>query len=188
MSVVKTKKQPSSILEMSSSTHAPNYARGFTLLEIIVVTLIIGLTAAMIGLNFNRDIDKVAYNEARRFRALLEELREQSVISAKTLGVEINESDSSYQFLKSTKENKWTKLGDDELFRRREIPGYLSMNLELDVKPSGVKNVDPIVVTDPMGEISPFSFNITAERNIYQVTLDNGQNLEVRTIDKSSVK
>lgn len=181
-------RQPSSILEKSSLTYTANYARGFTLLEIIVVTLIIGLTAAMIGLSFNRDIDKVAYNEALRFRALLEQLREESIISAQTLGIEVNESDSSYLFLKSTDENKWTELGDDDLFKRREIPEYLSMNLELNVNLPGVKNVDPIIVTDVMGEISPFSLNIAAERNIYQVTLDSGQNLEVKTIDKSSVK
>jgi len=172
----------------STLAHYKQNDGGFTLLEIIVVTVIIGLAAAMIGLSFHRNIDNVAHEEALRFRALLEQLREESIISARTLGVEINEPESSYQFLQTAPDNKWTALVGDDLFRKREIPEYLSMNLELETNEPGLKNIDPIVVSDAMGEISRFSFNISAEQLIYQVTLDDGQNLEVKSIDKSQVK
>lgn len=168
--------------------HPKQNERGFTLLEIIVVTVIIGLVAAMIGLSFHRNIDKVAHEEALRFRALLEQLREESIISARTLGIEIDETDSSYQFIETGQDSKWTTLVGDDLFRRREIPDYLSMNLELETNEPGLENIDPIIVSDAMGEISRFSFNINAEQMIYQVTLDDGQNLKVKSIDKSRIK
>ena len=142
----------------------------------------------MIGLSFNRDIDKVAYDEARRFGALLDQLREESIIGAETLGIEVNEADSSYQFLKSTDDSKWALLSSDDLFKRREFPEYLSIKLDIDVNIPGVKSVDPIIVADVMGEISPFTLSIIAEENIYQVSLDEGQNIKVSAVSKSGVK
>jgi general secretion pathway protein H len=147
--------------------------RGFTLLEIMVVVLLIGISIAVIALNLERDIDQVAEQEARRFAALVEHLRDESILTGRLYGVEIDEPESRYRFLIFDK--KWLPVEQDDSFRPRVIPDYLTIQFNAGQDQDG----NTLVVVDALGEIQPFFLTIIGRDFEYVVNLNANQNVEV---------
>ncbi len=147
--------------------------RGFTLLEIMVVMLLIGISVAVIALNLERDIDQVAEQEARRFAALLEHLRDESIITGRSHGIEVDEPERRYTFFMFDK--KWLPVVQDDSFRPRVIPEYLNMQFN----PGQEQNNSTLVVVDSLGEIQPFVLTIIGKNFEYLVNLNANQNVAV---------
>ena len=55
-------------------------SQGFTLIEIIVVVAIIGIIVAFVVIKISRDTDRLASLEAKRFQALIYEVRDEAII------------------------------------------------------------------------------------------------------------
>ncbi len=146
---------------------------GFTLLEIMVVVLLIGVSIAVIALNLERDIDQVAEQEAHRFAALVEHLRDESVLTGRLHGIEIDEPQSRYRFLIFDK--KWLPVAQDDSFRPRVIPEYLT--IQFNAGQDQIEN--SLVVVDALGEIQPFFLKIIGRDFEYVVNLNANQNVEV---------
>ena len=107
-----------------SNTCSTMVQRGFTLLEIMVVVVLIALTVTLVGLNLNRDLDQIAGLEAERFAKLLEHLRYESVLTGKSYAIEVDEQKKIYRFLESS--DKWLPIKNDDLLRPRKIPDFLT--------------------------------------------------------------
>lgn len=147
--------------------------RGFTLLEIMVVVLLIGVSVTVIVVNLERDIDQVAEQEARRFATLVEHLRDESILTGRLHGIEIDEPERRYQFLRFDKE--WMPVEQDDSFRPRVIPDYLDVQLNAGQEQDG----NTLVVVDALGEIQPFFVTIIGRDFEYVVNLNSRQNVEV---------
>lgn len=147
--------------------------RGFTLLEIMVVVLLIGVSITVIVVNLERDIDQIAEQEARRFATLLEHLRDESILTGRLHGIEIDEPERSYQFLRFDKE--WLPVQQDDSFRPRVIPDYLKLQFNAGQEPGG----SSLVIVDALGEIQPFFLTIIGRDFEYLVNLNSNQNVEV---------
>ena len=59
--------------------------QGFTLLEMMLVVVLIGLTVGFVNLNLSPDAEDVLDREANRIVALLQQLQDESVISGKPM-------------------------------------------------------------------------------------------------------
>lgn len=103
--------------------------RGFTLLEILVVIVIIGVMVSMVTLSVGLlGVDREADEQARRFWAVLRQAREEAELQAIDLAVFVGTSD--YEFLRfDTRRNEWQPVVDDKLYAQRTLPEGLRFRL-----------------------------------------------------------
>jgi general secretion pathway protein H len=92
---------------------------GFTLIEILVVMVIVGLTLALIGLNLMPDDQRVLRNEAQRLALLLEQARDEAVLSSEAIGW--SAAEGHYNFWRRDEEGKWVAWTQDALWRERQF-------------------------------------------------------------------
>lgn len=103
-------------------------ARGFTLLELLVVLVIAGLTLGLISLNAAPSERQALQNDAQRIALLLQTARDEAILRNRPI---LFESDGErYRFL-IRNDNKWEPMPQDDLLREREFkraPINLSIN------------------------------------------------------------
>jgi general secretion pathway protein H len=150
--------------------------RGFTLLEILVVVLLIGISVTVVGLSLERDHDRIAELEARRFLALLEHLRDESY------AISVDEPGRSYRFLAAGQ--GWEPVTGDDLLRTRELPEFLTLRLDLPLGAEGAGG--RLVVVQALGDITPFILTVGGDDRDYLVTLDDSRNLVMRGRDRET--
>lgn len=104
-------------------------AGGFTLLEILVVIVIIGVMVSMVTLSVGLlGGDREADEETRRFWAVLRQAREEAELQAIDLAIFVGRSD--YEFLQfNSRRNEWQPLVDDKLYAQRTLPAGLQFRL-----------------------------------------------------------
>jgi len=157
--------------------------RGFTLLEIMVVVVLIALTVTLVGLNLGRDLDQIAALEADRFAKLLEHLRDESVLTGKSYAIEVDEQKKTYRFLESS--DKWLPVKNDDLLRVRRFPEYLSV--EMDVFQNDEGETSALLVVQGLGEITPFRLVVAGDKYLHIVKLDDSFNVMVDQVDSDAI-
>jgi general secretion pathway protein H len=118
-------------------TTAPARLRsgGFTLIEILVVVLIIGILSAAVLLSVNltgrdRDLEK----ESDRLLSLVNYAREQAELQTREYGVIFH--DDGYQFVAyDARRGLWREIYEDESLRLRKLPDGLDVKLIVDARP-----------------------------------------------------
>jgi general secretion pathway protein H len=114
--------------------------RGFTLLELLVVLVIIGVMVAMVTLSTNvLGQDSQVEEETRRFWAVLRQAREEAELQSIDLAVFVGSTE--YEFLRfDNRRNEWRQVADDTLYAPRTLPAGLRFRIwmegrELVLKP-----------------------------------------------------
>jgi general secretion pathway protein H len=133
----------------SRSAHAAlARRRGFTLIEILVVLVIIGIMVAMATLSINvLGRDSQTEDEARRFWAVLRQTREEAELQGLNIGAYLAAAD--YEFLRlDPLTNLWIPIEDDKLYATRSLPEGLRYRMWLDgreivMKPQLPERKDP---------------------------------------------
>jgi general secretion pathway protein H len=107
-------------------------SHGFTLLEILVVLVIIGVIVTMATLSIGvLGSDQQSEDEARRFWAVIRQAREEAELQAIDLAVFVGATD--YEFLRfDTRRNQWLPVVDDKLYAQRTLPEGLRFRLWLE--------------------------------------------------------
>ncbi|WP_420472890.1 GspH/FimT family pseudopilin [Noviherbaspirillum sp. ST9] len=103
-------------------------ARGFTLLELLVVLVIAGILLGMVGLSAMQGERQVLQGEAQRVALLLQLARDEAIVRNRPIAFEAEPE--RYRFL-IRDGNKWQTLTQDDLLREREFrrsPISLSIN------------------------------------------------------------
>jgi general secretion pathway protein H len=121
---------------------------GFTLIEILVVVLIIGVisTAVLLSVNLTGR-DQELEKESDRLLSLVNYAREQAELQTREYGVIFH--DDGYQFLAyDARRGLWREVYEDESLRLRRLPAGLDFKLIVDARP---------VVLVPTGETSTAS-------------------------------
>lgn len=153
--------------------------RGFTLLEIIVVVLLIAVSATFVVVNLERDTDTLARFEAERFARLIEQARDESIISGRPYALSVDTDRNSYEFLRYGSEGEWVPVSEDDMFRRREIPGDLNVIFELLGGGSGASD---LLVIEGLGEIASYNFLIEGDARVYAVRPGEGRTAAVSDV------
>ncbi len=140
-----------------------NKVGGFTLLEIMVVLLIIGIMMSMAMVSIgSRGREKAVQEEMVRMKGLFALATQEAVIRMEEWGVRFGLH--GYQFLVLDKKNQWhPPVKDERLLKSRYLPDDLRMlvTIEGEEITKDVKVDDPpqlIVSSD--GEVTPFQVEL----------------------------
>jgi general secretion pathway protein H len=134
--------------------------RGFSLIELLVVVVIVGVLALAVTLSIRGGADRQLRQEAERFAALVDQACTQAELSGREIGVVVDAGGYSFQMLAGT---HWQDVpGAGELRPRRWIDG-LGADLAREghrVDLAGVTDRSPQIVCFSSGELTPFALTL----------------------------
>ncbi|MCW8093272.1 type II secretion system minor pseudopilin GspH [Alteromonas sp. ASW11-130] len=110
--------------------------RGFTLLEVLLVLLLIGLASGYVVFNVfgTSEADRLK-QEAARLQVLIDMASDYAVLNQQELGLRIEEKDNFYQFMLLDEEDRWQPIEEEEIYHKRELPQPFTFDLNLDDLP-----------------------------------------------------
>lgn len=109
-------------------TRCGRFQHGFTLLELLVVIVIAGITLGMVSFNAMPDERQALQNDAQRIALLLQLARDEAIVRNYPVAFEA-EADR-YRFLRYGEKN-WQVLNQDVMLREREFKNApVSLSLE----------------------------------------------------------
>jgi general secretion pathway protein H len=136
-------------------------SRGFTLIEIMVVMLIVAVMIAAVSVTLRRDYQDLVNDEMNRFQTLVSLVKDEAVFQARSLAIGFEKN--SYVFMTYADNKTWKPLEDEKLSQYT-----MPKNIEIDVLRDGLpvkyreKKADkPQVFLFSTGEITPFEIGIT---------------------------
>lgn len=127
--------------------------RGFTLIEILIVIVIIGITVGFALIAFGD------FGESRRVLFSAEQLvntlklaQQQAILETSTLGLHIN--NTSYQILRFQNSSGWEPISNKGIFKVNYFPKNTVITLKTNNKP--LQGVPPIIINSS-GDMTPFT-------------------------------
>ncbi|MBO1256831.1 type II secretion system minor pseudopilin GspH [Alteromonas sp. 5E99-2] len=109
---------------------------GFTLIEILLVLLLMGLATSYVMFNaFSVDQQDKLKDQARRFQVVVDMASDYAVLNQLQLGIRIEEAENQYFFMVLDEDNKWQLLSDDPLYGEQLLPEEFELALSLDDLP-----------------------------------------------------
>ena len=176
--------------------------RGFTLLELLVVILVIGLIMSFASLSVGQTGGRVADEEGRRLAALIQLAEEESILRGEERVVELESNAYQFSLLGPAGNPVAMDDGSESTFRARELPGGVTLTATLNgeeakltahkAQPKDEAKIDaddedksktekkerdrlegPAIMLLSSGEMTPFVLDVRAEDgSIYRVTGD----------------
>lgn len=116
-------------------------ARGFTLVELMVVMVIIGIALGVVSLNIVPGPREALEKEAQRIALLLQLARDEAIVRNRQVVFEAQPD--RYRFLVRT-ETGWEALPNDDMLRERAF-SHSPISLSLD--PPGAGSANPLRIT-----------------------------------------
>ena len=141
----------------------PTRTRGFTLMEILVVLVILGIIVASVGLELSATDRVTVRDQSKKLALLVHALRQQAIVDGTPLGVRFGPR--SYGFMELNDKGKWVPLAQDHLFRPRQLPGGIHFQAVVHAA-SG----QHIVQVSPGGMLTPFTAELSDGDSHWKVT------------------
>jgi len=144
---------------------------GFTLLELMVVLVLVGIifSFAMLSLGGD-DLAELMDQETRRLGTLLGLVSDEAVLRGEEMAVHFTET--GYEFL-ILNGDQWLAPEDDRLLRARSMPADIRIQLEVNGDTPGLTSTDdedaetltPQVYILSSGEMTPFSATLQSPQS-----------------------
>jgi general secretion pathway protein H len=109
---------------------------GFTLIEILLVMALIGITVSVITFTAlgTNNYDKVE-EQAKRFQVVFDMASDFALLNQVQLGIRIDEEESTYTYVALNDEDQWIEIPNQKLFASYQLPEYMRFELELENLP-----------------------------------------------------
>jgi general secretion pathway protein H len=149
-------------------------ASGFTLVEMLIVVVIIGIVATIVTLStgvLGRDSEME--DQAKRVSAVVGQAREEAELQGLEMGILV--AKNSYEFVQYDRRKQiWMPVEGDPLYESRELPPGLSFRLWLEQKEVVLKpdleayakppeKLTPHIMILSSGEVMPFDLRLERE-------------------------
>lgn len=173
------------------------HGRGFTLLELLAVIVIIGIILSFAVPSMNTGgRAQVLEQEARRLSSLVEMAAQEAVLQSQELGMLVTAH--GYVFL-SFQENAWHRIENDQELRPRELPADIQIELIVEELPADLVVQDkeddqkdkkgkeaPQILLLSSGEMTPFEIRLRSEQGSsrYQLIGRVNGKLELKALQK----
>ncbi len=138
---------------------------GFTLLEIMVVLVLIGILSTFAVLSApDRGLDQRLEEETQRLGALLELGREEAILRGEQRGARFH--DRGYMFLTQTRDGTWI-AAEGRLLRPRTLPEDMTLALSVEGQPVNLTDIaadsPPQVLLLSSGETTEFTLTLSGD-------------------------
>ncbi len=155
--------------------HIPRL-RGFTLIEILVVLVIIGLMLTTVVIKAFPDERQILRQEADRLGLLLEQARDEAFVSGHSVAWTVQHQ--TYTFWRLNAERRWAPIAGNHTLRLRTLPATIRLT-ELTINAVKVP-VGEHLIFSPSGLNS--SFVATLELHAHRVHLigDSAGRIQVK--------
>ncbi len=146
---------PACMLASLHPRHRFAVCRGFTLLELLVVLLIIGIIVSFATLSVGQHASRTLQDEAERIHSLLRLAGEEAVLQGRELAMQFNPEGYLFVTLEGA---DWIAVKEDRLLRERELPPDLTLSLLLEDVEMDLHDSEnpPRVFVLSSGEMTPF--------------------------------
>ncbi len=141
-------------------------SRGFTLIEMLVVLMIMGLFVELVSTITRPDDRAVLKLEAERLSQLLDFAATEARLSGKSIAWTADES--GYRFWRSGDDALWSEIRDSELLRARTLPQGMAVSgfrVE-NMRPQGSMRLE----FTPQGSPLAFTIVVSLGKERYAVT------------------
>ncbi len=151
------------------------HVHGFTLLEIMVVVVLVGILTTLAVLSIGSDpADRQLREEARRVEALFRLAGEQAALESRDVGMRVTYG--AYEFLIFEPDlNSWVTVDYDKLLRKRELPEGIDIDLVLEDVATELPDDDdapaPQAIFFSSGDVTPFQLILDSNSAQAQVEL-----------------
>ena len=144
------------------------YTKGFSLIEILVVLVIIGLLASTVVLTMP-DRNNLLREQVYRFAARVNMASQEGIVANRPMGLAI--SHSGYAFFRY-QDGQWQDLANDRVFGGEKWNAANSISIERDQESLARRAASedalahPAILFEPTGQSTPFviSFSNTGEQ------------------------
>jgi general secretion pathway protein H len=142
--------------------------RGFTLVEVLVVVVIIALLATVVVVRIAPDARQGLREEAARLAAVLAHARDEAVVTGAPLAWQA--AGSGYRFARRAADRTWQPLDRDAALRARALaPGVSLAAIETAARADGPQ---PVIVLAPTGLAEPFRITLALGPHRVRVSSD----------------
>jgi general secretion pathway protein H len=140
----------------------PARQRGYSLIEVLVVIVILGVVVAAVALSIGGNASRELEAQASRVQALLRLGCEQSELTGRDLGIFLSRGRIEFAWRGP---DRWYPLNDAprEALRPRAFDDGIEIALERDGEPLGLRDdppADPQLLCLASGELSPFRLQL----------------------------
>ncbi|MCC2639269.1 MAG: ral secretion pathway protein GspH [Moraxellaceae bacterium] len=167
--------------------------QGFTLLEVLMVVLLVGILGSVVVLSVNTGgPERHLPEESSRLAALLEQAGNEAVMQNQEYGLRVTGQGYVFLCLDEVKQ-RWNPCAD-EVFRERELPGGLELRL---VKQGSIKELPSLEAEDDAAASSAARQRAEEENPQLRVTPDifmlssgesSGASLEIRVVESPDLR
>lgn len=145
--------------------------RGFTLLELMLVLVIIAVSSSIVMLSYGQadSSEKTASRTADQLNSMIEFSVDHAALEGKPLGMLL--SPVGWQIMQPVADKNgdwhWIPLPDDH---RLTMAGRWDSAVEINVQPFELKdNGTPQIIILPDGQITPFTLNLSSQETRQQL-------------------